>query len=406
MGYTEFKKLAGNTGSIRPGSTSMNFKSPMGPKRIAKDKPSATAQFLENTPEMERTRRWSSARASESSATSAIADTGNAWQGYMRDYEQRNNGQLPTFVKKNDKGQYFVERPTEQQPASQQAYAGKVPGQAGSKATSNTQPSPTGQPVTVSTPATTSAIPQRGYTPNPVNARQLAAQEDFDYDANRQQQQASNNIFDKNTFNNDRINNIKDPAQLDAYMDFVLKGGFGAQQLQDTDYDLSKMTIADIANNPNAISGLSDALENSSQEARESFLRVTKQYQEAMSNKGGDATNSGNGNATASTSGAGSMSQENMDQIKGSFLKGAWNDIKKDPIGMLPQIASMFLKYIGAGDGIANFFKNPWGFYLSLAGILLGGTALLTGGGEQQQPNIVINNGGSQVDPRMAQVPY
>lgn len=203
-------------------------------------------------------------------------------------------------------------------------------------------------------------------------------------------QQASNNIFDKNTFNNDRINNIKDPAQLDAYMDFVLKGGFGAQQLQDTDYDPSKMTIADIANNPNAISGLSEALENSSQEARESFLRVTKQYQEAMSNKGGDATNSGNGNATASTSGAGSMSQENMEKLKGSFLKGAWNDIKKDPIGMLPQIASMFLKYIGAGDGIANFFKNPWGFYGTLATLLLGGGMLLSGSDDDEKP--VVNN--------------
>lgn len=205
------------------------------------------------------------------------------------------------------------------------------------------------------------------------------------------QQQASNSIFDKNTFNNDRINNIKDPEQLDAYMDFVLKGGFGAQQLQDTDYDLSKMTIADIANNPNAISGLSDALENSSQEARESFLRVTKQYQEAMNNKGGDASNPATGNAAASTSGTGSMSQENMDKIKGSFLKGAWNDIKKDPIGMIPQIASMFLKYIGAGDGISNFFKNPWGFYGTLATLLLGGGMLLSGGSDDDKKPVVNN---------------
>jgi len=208
-----------------------------------------------------------------------------------------------------------------------------------------------------------------------------------------------NHVIGANAFNNDRINNIQDAATRDAYMDFVLKGGAFAQQVKDTNGDVSKMNINDVANNPNVVNSIGTALENASPAALDSFMRIGKQYQEmaAKGNAGGAGSNGGAVNTAM---------EKAKDQLTGSFVKGLWNNVKANPIQMIPQIAGMFLKHIGASDSIANFAANPMSFYLSVAGLLLGGGLLLSAGGSNQQQPIIINQGGGSYDPRMAQIPY
>ena len=212
----------------------------------------------------------------------------------------------------------------------------------------------------------------------------------------------SNHVIGANAFNNERMNSIQDAATRDAYMDFVLKGGALAQQLQDTNYDPRKLNINSIVSNPNVVSSIGTALENASPASLDSFIRVSEQYQKAMSGKGNTgAVNSGGAGA------ADSPLTKAKEQLTGSFLKGLWKNVKANPLEMIPQIAGMFLRHIGAGDSIANFASDPTKFYISLAMLLMGGGILLSGGGSQQQPQqIVINNGGQQPDPRMQQVPY
>lgn len=115
----------------------------------------------------------------------------------------------------------------------------------------------------------------------------------------------------------------------------------------------------------------------------------------------------GNAGGAGSNGGAVNTAMEKAkDQLTGSFVKGLWNNVKANPIQMIPQIAGMFLKHIGASDSIANFAANPMSFYLSVAGLLLGGGLLLSAGGSNQQQPIIINQGGGSYDPRMAQIPY
>lgn len=193
-----------------------------------------------------------------------------------------------------------------------------------------------------------------------------------------------NHVIGADAFNNDRINNIQDAATRDAYMDFVLKGGAFAQQVKDTNGDVSKMNINDVASNPNVVNSIGTALENASPAALDSFMRIGKQYQEmvAKGNAGGTGSNGGSVNTAM---------EKAKDQLTGSFVKGLWNNVKANPIQMIPQIAGMFLRYIGAGDSIANFASNPLAFYLSLAGLLLGGGMLLSGGSDDDEKPVVNN---------------
>lgn len=210
-----------------------------------------------------------------------------------------------------------------------------------------------------------------------------------------------NHVIGANAFNNERINSIQDAATRDAYMDFVMKGGAFAQQLKDTNYDPNKLNLNAIAANPNVANSIGAALENATPASLDSFIRLGEQYQQAKAT-GGTASGNGNGSQAAS-------SMENVkDQLTSSFLKGVWKNVKANPIEMIPQLASMFLKHIGASDSIANFAANPMSFYLSVAGLLLGGGLLLSAGGgnQQQQQPIIINAGGGSYDPRMAQIPY
>ena len=191
-------------------------------------------------------------------------------------------------------------------------------------------------------------------------------------------------VIGADAFNNDRINNIQDAATRDAYMDFVLKGGAFAQQVKDTNGDVSKMNINDVASNPNVVNSIGTALENASPAALDSFMRIGKQYQEmaAKGNAGGAGSNGGAVNTAM---------EKAKDQLTGSFVKGLWNNVKANPIQMIPQIAGMFLRHIGAGAGIANFASNPLAFYLSLAGLLLGGGMLLSSGSDDDEKPVVNN---------------
>ena len=195
----------------------------------------------------------------------------------------------------------------------------------------------------------------------------------------------SDHVIGADAFNNDRINNISDAATRDVYMDFVLKGGAMAQQLKDTNYDPSKLNINDVASNPNVVNSIGTALENASPASLDSFIRIGKQYQEMTSGKSG----ANGGNVTAAT--VNPALEKAKDQLTGSFVKGLWNNVKANPIQMIPQIAGMFLRHIGAGDGIANFASNPLAFYLSLAGLLLGGGMLLSGGSDDDDKPVVNN---------------
>ena len=209
-------------------------------------------------------------------------------------------------------------------------------------------------------------------------------------------------VIGADAFNNDRINNISDAATRDAYTDFVLRGGAMAQQLKDTNYDPSKLNINDVAGNPNVVNSIGTALENASPASLDSFIRIGKQYQEMTSGKSG--ANGGNG--TAAT--VNSALEKAKDQLTGSFLKGVWKNVKANPLEMIPQVASMFLKHLGAGDSIANFAANPLTFYLSLAGLLLGGGMLLSGGGgNDSQPQVVNNYYGAPQQPAgYNRIPY
>lgn len=208
-------------------------------------------------------------------------------------------------------------------------------------------------------------------------------------------------VIGNNAFNNERINNIQDAATRDAYMDFVLKGGAMAQQLQDTNYDPSKLTLNDVANNKNVVNSIGAALENASPASLDSFIRISEQYQKA-SKGGADFNGVGATQVNPAIENA-------KKQLTGSFLKGVWKNVKANPIEMVPQIAGMFLRHLGAGDTVANFASDPMKFYISLAGLLLGGGLLLSGGfggSNSRQPQIIINNGGQQLDPRLQRVPY
>lgn len=207
-----------------------------------------------------------------------------------------------------------------------------------------------------------------------------------------------NHVIPANAFNNDAYNNIQDAATRDAYTDFITRGGALAQQLQDTNYDVSKLNLNDIASNPNVADSMGAALENATPAALDSFVRVGKQLQKASANSG---TSNGGGN-TSTAAGLDAL----KDKLTGSFVKGLWNNVKANPIQMIPQIAGMFLKQMGAGKGIVDFASNPLSFYLSLAGLLLGGGLLLSGGGNDSQPQVVNNYYGAPQPAGYNRIPY
>lgn len=213
-----------------------------------------------------------------------------------------------------------------------------------------------------------------------------------------------NHVIQSDAFNNDRINNISDAATRDAYTDFVLKGGAFAQQLQDTNYDPSKLNLNDIKNNPNVVNSIGAALENASPASLDSFMRIGQQYEKMQQEQSSSTTAASGGTIQPD-----SAMTKIKDQLTGSFLKGMWKNIKANPIQMIPQAASMFLRYLGAGESVAGFAADPMKFYLSMAGILLGGGLLLSGafgGGGANQPQQIVINNGPQTDPRMQRVPY
>lgn len=55
----------------------------------------------------------------ENNQTIAAQDTANQWAAYVRDYEQKHNGQLPANVAKDENGRYFVQTP-EHMPVSKE----------------------------------------------------------------------------------------------------------------------------------------------------------------------------------------------------------------------------------------------------------------------------------------------
>ncbi len=91
--------------------------------------------------------------------------------------------------------------------------------------------------------------------------------------------------------------------------------------------------------------------------------------------------------------------QRGYERMKTNAISQIW----ENPIKNLPSAASLFLRQYGMNQ-LADFAENPWGFYGTLAAVLLGGGSLLAGGGSgsNSQP-IIINQGG---DSRMNKIPY
>lgn len=134
--------------------------------------------------------------------------------------------------------------------------------------------------------------------------------------------------------------------------------------------------------NPNFVPSLAEAVKNGSPEAIE-------ELQKLASGKDGSSY----------------FTEDEMKQITGAAKTASWNAIKEDWFTNLPKVASLFLRHIGLGDTIADFAKNPLGFYGGLLALLFGGGALLSGG-PSNKPTVVNNYYGQQQPKGYNIVPY
>ena len=93
------------------------------------------------------------------------------------------------------------------------------------------------------------------------------------------------------------------------------------------------------------------------------------------------------------------MPEERKQKYIEAGKKCAWNGIKSNFFTGIPKAIALWFKMKGWND-MGEFAKNPLNFYLTLGGLVVGGTALAGaafggGGGENQQPVINVNNGQS-----------
>ena len=74
----------------------------------------------------------------------------------------------------------------------------------------------------------------------------------------------------------------------------------------------------------------------------------------------------------------------------------AWNGIKENFFTGIPKAIALWFKMQGWNE-MGEFAQNPLNFYLTLGGLLVGGTALAGAafGGGSEQPVINVNNGQS-----------
>ena len=211
----------------------------------------------------------------------------------------------------------------------------------------------------------------------------------------------SRSVIPSDLLNNDAVKRNKDPEQMRKYLEIMLPVAGGMQQLvSGGDFSVDAVLTNDVA-----IDGFSKALENADPQA----LKIIQQMQQELA-----AKKSGNGSSTSGTTAASTTDPNaaqrdaNIKKLTDSAARGVWNSIKADPIKNLPVAMSMFLKHIGVGGGIADFFENPFAFYGSVLALLLGGGALIGGfgGRSSNQPTVVNNYYGQQQPKGYNIVPY
>lgn len=136
--------------------------------------------------------------------------------------------------------------------------------------------------------------------------------------------------------------------------------------------------------NPNFVPSLAEAVKNGSPEAIEELQKLT-------SGKDGSSY----------------FTEDEMKQITGAAKTASWNAIKENWFTNLPKVASLFLRQVGLGNTVADFAKNPLGFYGGLLALLFGGGMLLSGGGgNDPQPQVVNNYYGAPQPAGYNRIPY
>lgn len=230
--------------------------------------------------------------------------------------------------------------------------------------------------------------------------------------------------IDKDVFNSDEFRKLETNEEKMEYLQRIAtKAGIFSALYQKDENGKVKATgvISDIINDPDKLYELPDkvlanpeffdslvsAVENSKDTDTLKFLQWAKD-QTAARKTPADSTAPGADETGASSANKGfsvNLTEEQESKLTSAAAKSLWNQIKADPITTIPKAAGLFLNQIGMG-GMASFAENPFVFYLSLAGLLLGGAALLSGGARQSNPPQVVINNGPQADPRMTQVPY
>lgn len=199
--------------------------------------------------------------------------------------------------------------------------------------------------------------------------------------------------LNEKSFNSEEWRNLKTDDERTAYITKLLedwgynKAGIAVRQNGMASIaknpDLVPRDLGGVLKNDANYKELMQALSHGDME----FLNYLQRMQQGM---GGDQAASFFADVWSS------IPEEKQLELMGTMKTAAWNNIKADPIANIPKAIGLWFKMKG-WDQMGEFAQNPLNFYLTLGGLLVGGTALAGAafGGGSQQPIINVGNGQS-----------
>ena len=200
--------------------------------------------------------------------------------------------------------------------------------------------------------------------------------------------------LDEGSFNSEEWRNLKTDDERTAYI---------TKLIQDWGYNKAGIAVrengmAAVAKNPDLVpKDLNGVLSNEANynELKEALSHGDMEflnYMQRMQSSMGDEKAASYFSQVWSN-----IPEEKQEELLGTMKTAAWNNIKADPLSNIPKAIALWFKMKG-WDQLGEFAQNPMNFYLTLGGLLVGGTALAGaafGNGGSQQPIINVGNGQS-----------